>query len=142
MAVEVLIIIFVGLSGGLAVGSGFVAFISVLGIIPRLVQITGTKKAVWLYELAVTGGGVFGTIAVLHPIRFSLPVFFTVPVGLAAGIFVGMLAAALTEVLNVFPILAKRVGMENDVMSLVMAIVFGKTAGSLFHWLVYVSLSF
>ncbi|SFL99391.1 stage V sporulation protein AB [Salibacterium qingdaonense] len=142
MAVEVLIIIFVGLSGGLAVGSGFVAFISVLGIIPRLVQITGTKKAVWLYELAVTGGGVFGTIAVLHPIRFSLPGFFTVPVGLAAGVFVGMLAAALAEVLNVFPILAKRVGMENDVMSLVMAIVLGKTAGSLFHWLVYVSLSF
>ncbi|SFP25329.1 stage V sporulation protein AB [Salibacterium halotolerans] len=142
MAVEVLIIIFVGISGGLAVGSGFVAFISVLGIIPRLVQLTGTKSAVRSYELAVTGGGVFGTIAVLHPIRFSLPGLLTVPVGLAAGIFVGMLAAALTEVLNVFPILAKRVGMEHNVMSLVMAIVLGKIAGSLFHWLIYVSLSF
>ncbi|MGY4690184.1 stage V sporulation protein AB [Salibacterium sp. K-3] len=141
MAVEVLITIFVGFSGGLAVGSGFVAFISVLGIIPRLVQITGTEKAFRTYEMAVTGGGVFGTIAVLHPVTFSFPAVFTAPVGLASGIFVGMLAAALTEVLNVFPILAKRVGMENNVMSLVMAIVLGKTAGSLFHWLIYVSLS-
>ncbi|MFZ4452200.1 stage V sporulation protein AB [Salibacterium aidingense] len=140
MAFEVLITMIVGLSGGLAVGSGFVAFISVLGIIPRLVQLTNTEKAAKAYEIAVIGGAVFGTAAVLHPFQFSFPAFFTIPVGLAAGIFVGMLAAALTEVLNVFPILAKRVGMEKNVMSLVMAIVLGKIIGSLFHWIIYVTL--
>jgi stage V sporulation protein AB len=45
-----------------------------------------------------------------------------------------MLAAALTEVLNVFPILAKRIGIADKIVILLMAIVFGKVAGSLFHW--------
>ncbi|RSL34618.1 stage V sporulation protein AB [Salibacterium salarium] len=139
MAIEVLFAIFVGLSGGLAVGSGLVAFITVLGIIPRLVQLTKTYKAVQAYELAVVTGALVGTISGLHDLRLSLPDLLTVPVGLAAGIFVGMLAAALTEVLNVFPILAKRIGMEENLMSLVMAIVFGKIIGSLFHWVFYVT---
>ncbi len=42
--------------------------------------------------------------------------------------FVGMLAAALTEVLNVLPILAKRIGFGSKIIILLMAIVFGKIA--------------
>ncbi|MNO07833.1 hypothetical protein D3C81_2302000 [compost metagenome] len=53
------------------------------------------------------------------------------------GIFVGMLAAALTEVLNVLPILAKRLHMQKYLLGLLMAMVFGKVAGSLFEWFVY-----
>lgn len=52
--------------------------------------------------------------------------------------FVGMLAAALTEVLNVLPILAKRIGFSGKIIILLMAIVFGKIAGSLFHWLYFI----
>ena len=36
MIISVIFIIFLGLAGGIAVGSGFVAFLTVLGIIPRL----------------------------------------------------------------------------------------------------------
>ena len=61
-----------------------------------------------------------------------------VPVGLASGIFIGMLAAALTEVLNVFPILAKRIGIDGKIVILVMAIVFGKIVGSLLQWIVFI----
>ena len=32
--------IVIGLAGGLAAGAGFVAFLTVLGIIPRLMQLT------------------------------------------------------------------------------------------------------
>ncbi|AHA58148.1 stage V sporulation protein AB [Geobacillus genomosp. 3] len=49
-----------------------------------------------------------------------------------------MLAAALTEVLNVWPILAKRIGVDDKIVILLMAIAFGKVAGSLFHWLYFV----
>ncbi|SDH10216.1 stage V sporulation protein AB [Alteribacillus persepolensis] len=139
MAVEALFAVFIGLSGGLAVGSGFVAFISVLGIIPRLVQLTRTDKAIQAYETAVITGAVIGSIATLHDIKGAFPEIFTIPVGLFAGMFVGMLAAALTEVLNVFPILARRIGMEKNIMVLVMAIVAGKILGSLFHWIFFVT---
>ncbi|MFC5714125.1 stage V sporulation protein AB [Thalassorhabdus alkalitolerans] len=139
MTIEPLLSILVGLAGGLAVGSGFVAFISVLGIIPRLVQLTRSYHLVQLYEWAVITGAIAGSVFTLHQPHAHLPSFLAVPVGLAAGMFVGMLAAGLTEVLNVFPILSKRVGMENNILVLLMALVLGKITGSLFHWLYFVN---
>jgi stage V sporulation protein AB len=62
---------------------------------------------------------------------------FTIFVGVLAGCFVGMLAAALTEVINVLPIMAKRLGIDGYMMWLLMAMILGKVIGSLFEWLVY-----
>jgi stage V sporulation protein AB len=138
MTIKVLLIIFLGLGSGLAVGGGFVAFLAVLGIIPRLTQLTKTMKFIRFYEWGVVFGAVFGSWFTLNDQIFHLWDIIVLPVGLASGIFVGMLAAALTEVLNVFPILAKRIGIENKIVILVMAIVFGKIVGSLFQWIYYV----
>ncbi|KYC64024.1 hypothetical protein B4100_3158 [Heyndrickxia coagulans] len=55
------------------------------------------------------------------------------------GLFVGMLAAALTEVVNVIPIFSKRIGMDGRLAGALMAIVLGKVAGALFQWLYYVN---
>ncbi len=126
---------FVGLAGGLAVGSGFVAFLTVLGIIPRLTQLTKTMKMIQQYEWAVVLGAVAGCIFSLNPYHFTLSPLILIPIGLASGIFVGMLAAALTEVLNVIPILTKRVGVNEQILFLLMAVVFGKIIGSLFQWI-------
>ena len=41
-----LFIIFIGLAGGLSVGAGYVAFLTVLGIIPRLTQLSKTMKKI------------------------------------------------------------------------------------------------
>jgi len=54
--------------------------------------------------------------------------------GLFHGIFIGMVAAALVEVLNVFPLLSRRLHLENYMLALLMALVFGKVIGSLFQW--------
>jgi stage V sporulation protein AB len=53
------------------------------------------------------------------------------------GIFIGMLAAALTEVVNVIPIMAKRLKMQVHLVYLIMAMTMGKVAGSLFEWLFF-----
>ncbi|WP_026689405.1 stage V sporulation protein AB [Alteribacter aurantiacus] len=135
--IDLVITILIGLGGGIAVGSGLVAFITVLGIIPRLAQLTNTSKAVTKYESAVIIGALGGAWMSLGDPALRLPAFFTIPVGLAAGMFIGLLAAALTEVLNVFPILAKRVGVAERISWLLFAIVFGKITGSLFHWLYF-----
>ncbi|MEH7236929.1 stage V sporulation protein AB [Bacillus sp. JJ1562] len=138
MTIKILLVIFIGLGSGLAVGGGFVAFLAVLGIIPRLTQLTKTMKFIRHYEWGVVLGAVFGGWFTLNDHIFYLWDILVLPVGLASGIFVGMLAAALTEVLNVFPILAKRIGIDSKIVILVMAIVFGKIAGSLFQWMYYV----
>jgi len=133
-----LFIVFVGFSGGIAVGTGFVAFLSVIGIIPRLTQLTKTIKKIRAYEFAVILGAIFGCWISLRNTVFNLPNIFSVFIGLLAGIFIGMLAAALTEVLNVFPIVAKRIGIQKKIVYLLMAIALGKVFGSLFHWIYFI----
>lgn len=138
MIISILFIILVGIASGLAVGSGFVAFLTVLGVIPRLTQLTKTMKLIALYEWAVVLGAVMGTIGSLREPVLNLTPYITIPLGLAGGVFVGMLAAALTEVLNVLPILAKRVRVDDKLEILLMAIVLGKVSGSLFHWIFFI----
>ncbi len=138
MIINYTIAIILGLGGGLAVGAGFVAFLTVLGVIPRLTQLTKTKNYIRFYEWGVIVGAVTGSWISLREPIFRLPSILVVFIGLFAGVFVGLLAAALTEVLNVFPILAKRVGVAEKITYLLMAIVFGKIFGSLFHWIYFV----
>ncbi|MFS0656419.1 stage V sporulation protein AB [Bacillus sp. 179-C3.3 HS] len=133
-----LFVMLVGLGGGLTVGAGFVAFLTVLGIIPRLMQLTKTQHYIQGYEAAVICGAAVGGWATLHHVHAHLSKWLTLPIGLLSGIFVGMLAAALTEVLNVLPILTKRIGLDGKIVLLLMAIVLGKVFGSLFHWLIYI----
>jgi stage V sporulation protein AB len=140
MTISILLLGFVGLAGGLAVGSGLVAFLTVLGIIPRLTQLTKTMKMIHFYEWAVVFGAVIGSVFSLNEFTLAFAPFILVPMGLLSGIFVGMLAAALTEVLNVLPILTKRIGINDRIITLLMAIVLGKVIGSLFHWLYFVGL--
>lgn len=137
--INVVIVIFIGLAGGLAVGSGFVAFLTVFGIIPRLTQLTKTMKMVRYYEWAIVLGAVTGAAATLWDPVLSITPLILLPIGLASGVFVGMVAAALTEVLNVLPILAKRIGIDGQIIILLMAIVFGKIFGSLFQWVYFVN---
>ncbi|GGC86854.1 stage V sporulation protein AB [Thalassobacillus devorans] len=136
--ITILLEILIGLAAGIAVGTGFVAFLTVLGIIPRLMQLSGATNKVRSYESAV----IIGTFAGIY-LSFGDQAIFLPDVvigiwGLLHGIFIGMLAAALTEVLNVFPLLTKRIGMEGQLLLLMMALVLGKITGSLFHWLLFV----
>ncbi|MCZ8520598.1 MULTISPECIES: stage V sporulation protein AB [Paenibacillus] len=126
---------FIGLAGGLAVGSGLVAFLVVLDIIPRLAQITRSYAQIRWYEGAVVSGAIFFTLTDFFDWEYGLFPLAASLFGLFAGCFVGMLAAALTEVINVLPILAKRIGMEPYIVWLLMAMILGKVLGSLIEWL-------
>jgi len=128
----------IGFSGGLAVGAGFVAFLTVLGIIPRLIQLSKTEKFINVYISCVIIGSLVGTFLSFTSITWSQPIFLLLFWGLLHGIFNGMLAAALTEILNVFPIIYKRLGIDRHLIWLFMAVVLGKIAGSLFQWMYFV----
>lgn len=131
------LVIITGLAGGIAVGGGFVAFIVVLDIIPRLAQISYTKHRIAWLEASVVCGVIYWTLADFNDwIWYGLPTSAGA-IGLLAGIFVGMLAAALTEVLNVLPILAKRLRLFNVLRWLLLSMVLGKVCGSLFDWLIF-----
>ncbi|MEH7083767.1 stage V sporulation protein AB [Neobacillus drentensis] len=138
MTIKIISILFLGIASGLAVGSGFVAFLTVLGIIPRLTQLSKTMKMIQHYEWAVVLGALAGVGASLRDPVLHIPSFSLILLGITGGIFYGMLAAALTEVLNVLPILAKRIRLDGEIVILIMAIVLGKIAGSIFQWVYFV----
>ncbi|OUM96831.1 MAG: stage V sporulation protein AB [Thermobacillus sp. ZCTH02-B1] len=129
-----------GLSGGLAVGSGLIALLVILDLIPRLAQLSrGYRQAAW-FETAVLSGTVFWMLADFGDWRSpqtGAGHLLVALAGLFSGLFVGMLAAALTEVINVLPIMARRLRLEADMPALIWALVLGKMAGSLFDWFVY-----
>lgn len=137
VAVGIVLVIITGLAGGLAVGAGFVAFIVVLDIIPRLAQISYTGDRIAWLEAAVVVGVMYWTLADFNDWLWYANPVGSGAIGLLSGMFVGMLAAALTEVLNVLPILAKRLRLFNVLRWLLLAMVLGKICGSLFDWLVY-----
>ncbi|TLS35656.1 stage V sporulation protein AB [Pseudalkalibacillus caeni] len=138
MTSRVLFAMLIGFAEGIAVGAGFVAFLTVLGIIPRLTQLSKTEHLIRFYEWSIVLGTTVTSLITLRNAQFHLSAFWLIPIGLACGIFIGLLAAALTEVINVFPILAKRIGVVDKLLIILMAIVLGKICGSLFHWTYFV----
>ena len=136
-ALAALLILFLGLAGGVAVGSGLVAFLVVLDVIPRLAQIAVSQHRGAQLEVAVVLGAVTWTWLDLMGWSFTFTPWLTSFVGLLMGAFVGTVAAALAEVLNVFPILTRRLHMERVLSWLIAAVLLGKVFGSLFEWLVF-----
>ncbi|MFC4777505.1 stage V sporulation protein AB [Paenibacillus sp. GCM10023252] len=133
-----LFVAMLGLAGGLAVGSGLVALLVILDLIPRLAQLASAyRHSIW-FETAIIAGAVYWTFADFLDWHMGLPKVISLGgIGLIDGAFVGMLAAALTEVMNVLPILAKRLNLSKYMVGLLMAMVLGKTLGSLYDWLVF-----
>lgn len=132
--------VFIGFSGGLAVGGGFIAFLMLLNIIPRLLQISQTKHLLNVYISCVILGAFAGTYLSFTDHSIGQSSLFLSVWGIFHGIFNGMLIAALAEVLNIFPIISKRIGMKRYLYAFLMAIVFGKVIGSLFQWLILITL--
>lgn len=130
--------IVIGLGSGIIVGSGFVAFLAVLGIIPRLVQISKFQASLLSCQNSVILGAILGLILTFTDWTVQIPKIVLILWGIAHGMFVGMLAAALTEILNVFPIIMKRIRLDYFIQGLIMALVIGKIIGSLFHWIIFV----
>jgi stage V sporulation protein AB len=123
-----------GLSGGLIVAGGVIALLVGLGAITRFIGISHTAAHVRIYEDAILLGGIFGNwMTVYHPmVPLEIPGLMLL--GSFFGIFVGGWIMALAEMVNIFPIVARRTGLVKGVSVVVIAIALGKTVGSLLHF--------
>ena len=134
-ALKYFVAVLIGLGSGLVVSGAVFAFITIVGIVPRLAQKTHTERHVRVYESAIVLGGIFGTLTGV--VRFTLPIG-SVPVAvlsLANGVFFGALAMSLAEVLNVIPILTRRGRLQQGMFYFVLAIALGKLVGALLYFL-------
>lgn len=127
-----------GFSGGIVVGGAIGAFITLLQLIPRLIQFTETDGYIKLYEWTFIIGSIIFTILYFFDITFKLNKYFSILFGLLNGAFVGLFTSALAEVLNVIPVMSKKFRLNNYIFYLVVALIAGKVFGSMFFWLSYV----
>ncbi|MDI9476755.1 MAG: stage V sporulation protein AB [Natronincolaceae bacterium] len=137
MKIKYIAVPLVGFSNGIIVGSGIVALLTLLDIVPRLAQLTGTYREIKIYENIIIAGAVFAAITTLTGLSVDLGKFTVIIVGFFIGIFVGLLASALAEVLNVMPILIRRFRLEGYVSYIVYSLIAGKVLGSLLNWILY-----
>ncbi len=130
------LLVLIGFSGGLVVGGAVAAFITVLGVITRIVEIVKAKKYLILYQLSILTGILISTLLYLFPLKARLSDFILVFIGLFMGIFVGMIASALAEVLNIIPLIEKSLKIGQWIYAIIFALIAGKIIGSLVYWLI------
>ena len=131
-----LLLVFIGLSSGGIIAAGVFAFLVMIGVFPRLIGKTGTKRHILLYGTVIMTGGVLGNIADLY--EFSIPMYgfstlFLSIFGLSVGIFVGCLVMSLAETLKALPVISRRLYLVG-LQYLILSIALGKLAGSLAYF--------
>lgn len=130
-----------GFAWGVVTGGAIASFFCVLEVIPRLAQLTQTRGAMRLYETVM--GLSMAASSFAFDQGFALPArhwptctkLATAITGALMGIYIGMLASALAEVLNVLPVLARRFDVEQHMRLLVLSLMLGKLLGSTALWL-------
>lgn len=127
------LLFFVGLAGGVGVSAGVYAFITMLQVVQRLASRTGTAKHIVLYEDCVMIGGILGNLVSIF--EFSIPFgwIFLCIYGFFSGVFVGCLAIALAEVIDVFPAISRRISLTVGIPALVIALAVGKGLGAFYQ---------
>ena len=135
-ALKWLALIIIGWGSGLFVAGAVVAFIAIIGVVPRLAQYTGTKKYINLYEEAIILGGILGSSEIYFDIYLPIGNLAVMFLSLCIGIFYGAEAVSITEVLDIIPILSRRMRLVQGMRWFVCAIAFGKLTGSLLYYFV------
>lgn len=128
---------FAAFSGGAVVATALAAFIIELGILPRFAGVTRTASHIHLYETCLMLGSFLGNLVSLY--GFSLPLgrIFLGIMALCFGIFLGSWIMALVEVVNVFAIMSRRLGLKKGIGIMILSIAIGKTLGSLLQFFLW-----
>lgn len=130
-----IVMILIGIGGGLLEGAGVASFLAVLDIVPRLTQLTNSYKYVSFYQNILIISSVSVTLGLFFNIKLYLSKFLLIPIGLFFGMYIGLLAGALAEILNVIPVLERRLKLKKNIYYPMIAISLGKVIGSLIQWL-------
>lgn len=129
-----LLLALIGLASGYAVSAGIFAFIMSLGIIERMADVSRTTKHIKLYETIVLLGAVSGNLLTVYEFNVPLGKLGAGFLGLFSGIFTGLIAIALVEILKSIPIMFRRAKIQKGLGVVVLCIALGKLCGSLLQY--------
>lgn len=135
MFIKLALLTVFGLCAGGIIAAGIFAFLAIIGVFPRMIGKSGTKKHILLYETLIILGGSLGNALDL----FEFPIWgggtWTLTVfGTAVGIFVGCLAMSLAETLKTLPVMNRRIHLAVGIQYIILAIGVGKLTGALVYF--------
>lgn len=133
MSIKTIFMFFIGLTSGVLIAAGTVAFITVIGVLTRLAIRTKTAKRIMLYEDIVVLGCTAGNIIDLFQIKLPFGWLGLTIFGFFSGCFVGCLAVALEEVIQIFPIMTHRLKLKMGIPIIVLFLALGKGVGAFFQ---------
>ncbi len=136
---KIMLVVFISFSSGLVISSAVFAFISAIGVVPDLAGKTRTTKYIIFYEEMIIFGGIFGSCYSFINYDFNIGQFFLGKIFimlfcLSVGIFIGVLASSLAEVIDVIPIFSQRTNIKNGIPILLVSMAIGKCIGSLIYF--------
>ncbi|MCI9558568.1 stage V sporulation protein AB [Clostridiaceae bacterium] len=122
---------FLGLSAGGIIAAGVFAFLAIIGVFPRIMGRTGTKR-IFLYETLIILGGIWGNVSDIYeiPIGFGGNIVLGI-FGLASGLFVGCLVMSLAETLKALPVMNRRIGLAVGLQYVILSVALGKLVGAI-----------
>lgn len=134
MGISHLLLGAIGLFGGMIIASGVIALLIGLNIIPRYAGITHTAHRMLLYENCAMAGAFVGNLFTLFHWNLNLGSWAAGAFGLFGGIFLGSWIIALTEILDIIPIMVRRVGLIRGVGGIIVCTAVGKMLWSLLYY--------
>lgn len=123
--------------GGVLVGGAYAAFITMLQILPRLIQLTKTRRYLMFYEILFISSSISFTLIYFFEVYLRLNTVFVMLFGLFSGIFLGLFSSALAETLNVLPIISKKFKIKKHMKIIFFSLLFGKVSGALYYFLFF-----
>lgn len=130
-----LFLIIFGLSSGIMVGAGVIALLILVGIIPRMAQITKTKSFINYYEKILVIGTLIGSLISIQNISISIGKIGVLILGLSYGIYIGFLSSGLAEILDYIPIVSRRLKIPTLYLKyIIISLLIGKVIGAIIGW--------
>ncbi|MDD6332611.1 MAG: stage V sporulation protein AB [Clostridium sp.] len=139
MWIKNLLMCIIGLSAGGAIAGAYVTFIASLGVYTRLEDWANSGRKTLLTENLILAGTTVGNLLTLYDIPVLLGKAGLLVCGVLFGIFTGCLAAALADVVKLFPILCRRTGLRKGLPYVIASVGIGKAVGTWIQFFLFQS---
>lgn len=123
-----------GFCFGAVIASATVAFIISLGIVPRYAGITRSANRIMMYEDFSMAGAVFASVFSIFNLHIPVGTAGLLIFGLLAGTFLGSWIVALGEIVNIYSIMSRRIGLTRGIGWVILSMALGKMLGSLIYF--------
>jgi len=124
-----------GLSAGVAIGTAVLAVYAIFDFVSALRMYSTDLHFDSRLESAVLAGATFAAVFYLFKMTFEIPFLLLCAIGLAFGIFIGLLTASLSDVIGFIPIVRSKTHSRVSISLLVFFMAFGRSIGSLYFFL-------